>query len=487
MDWPITPARHRASAPARSPRLGLHLLLRRGAAAVALAVVALAVCAALALPAGAAVRVTTLAGKAHESGDTDGLGTKARFGYPGGLVCDAAGNVLVVENFRYTVRKITPRGRVKTVAGTATARGHVDAVGAAARFEELWGIACNGATGVVFVAEYGNQTIRRINSAMSVTTWAGGYTESGSADAFRKAARFNVPLGMVHDPVSGSLFVADSDNHTIRRISANGAVSTFAGWPGARGYADGIGGTARFARPQALASDRWGNIYVVDGSYNLVRKITPAGVVTTLAGVPGPGGHADGPGSTARFDNARGVACDAAGNVYVADAGNFCVRKITPAGYVTTIAGKAGEQGVVNGLGPNARFGFLNGLACNAHSILYVADSYNTLIRRIQLDDARPTTRPGRDVTVTAGHRARMTFRVQDQLPSSGKAKAVLQFWRGDRLVRSVSAGTVKTNAFVSLSWTVKLRRGSYRWRVAATDIAGNEALRRTWATLTVR
>ncbi len=188
-----------------------------------------------------------------------------------------------------------------------------------------------------------------------MTTLAGTAGQSGSADGTGGAARFGSPTGMAVDS-AGNVYVADSSAATIRKITPAGVVSTLAGSPGQSGSADGTGGAARFNDPLGVAVDGAGNAYVADTFNDTIRMITPAGVVTTLAGAPGQRGSADGTGSAARFAYPEGVAVDGAGNVYVADSANDTIRMITPAGVVTTLAGSPGQYGSADGTGSAARF-----------------------------------------------------------------------------------------------------------------------------------
>jgi sugar lactone lactonase YvrE len=279
--------------------------------------------------------VSTLAGLAGSSGSADGTGSAARFNVPRGLAVDAAGNVYVADTFNETIRKITPAGVASTLAGLAGNGGSADGTGSAARFSGPSGVAVDAA-GNVYVADTFNQTIRKITPAGDVTTLAGLAGSAGSIDGTGSAARFNTPRRVAADAV-GNVYVAEL-NHVIRRITPAGVVSTLAGLAGVVGSADGTGSAARFADPQGVAVDAADNVYVADTANNTIRKITPAGVVTTLAGLAGSSGSSDGTGSAARFTSPRGVAVDAAGNVYVADRNNGAIRKITPAGVVTTVA-----------------------------------------------------------------------------------------------------------------------------------------------------
>src|SRR5438105_752819 len=171
-------------------------------------------------------------------------------------------------------------------------------------------------------------------------------------------ARFNYPWGVATDS-SGNVYVADENNQTIRKITPAGVVTTLAGLAGNPGSADGTGSAARFNGPRGVATDSSGNVYVGDYGNHTIRKITPAGVVTTLAGLAGNPGSADGTGSAARLFQPRGVATDSSGNVYVADSGNQTIRKIIPTGVVTTLAGLAGNPGSADGPAPyNGPFSF---------------------------------------------------------------------------------------------------------------------------------
>ena len=207
---------------------------------------------------------------------------------------------------------------------------------ALAGFNIPTGVAVDSA-GNVYVADQGNHTIRKITPAGVVSTLAGLAGSAGSTDGTGSAARFFQPLGVAVD-AAGNVYVADTNNQTIRKITPAGVVSTLAGLANSQGSTDGTGSAARFFAPTSVAVDAVGDVYVADDSNHTIRKITPAGVVSTLAGLAGSAGFADGTGSAARFNNPSGVTVDAAGNAYVADSDNSAIRKITPAGVVTTFA-----------------------------------------------------------------------------------------------------------------------------------------------------
>ena len=319
--------------------------------------------------------VTTL------TGTVAGSGSAAGFSGPGGVAVDAAGNVYVSDSGNDTIREITPGGVVTTLAGTAGISGSLDGTGNAAQFGHTWGISVDGA-GNVYVADTGNNSIRKVTSAGVVTTLAGPAGVSRGSDGVGSAARFYNPTASAVDG-AGNVYVADRQNFTIRKISTNGAVTTLAGTAGLSGTTDGTGSAARFSYPDCLALDGAGNLYVTDTNNDTIRKITPAGIVTTFAGAPFYFGSADGVGSAARFESPSGIALDAAGNLYVADSLNDTIRKITPAGVVTTLAGTAGASGSADGTGSAARFLYPYGMAVDAAGNVYVADLNNDTIRKI--------------------------------------------------------------------------------------------------------
>lgn len=309
-----------------------------------------------------------LAGDMTHAGDVDGTGAAARFDRPWGVVTDSAGNIYVSEIESNVIRKITPAGVVTTLAGKAGAKGSTDGTGVAARFDYPSGISTDGA-GNVYVADFNNYTIRKITPAGVVTTLAGKAGAGGSIDGTVAAARFEGPLAVATDS-AGNLYVADLRN-TIRKITSAGVVTTLAGTAFARGSIDGTGAAARFGFSLGIATDSAGNVYVSDDNHHIIRKITPVGVVTTFAGTADVEGNADGTGVAARFKSPRGLAVDSADNVYVADYGNSTIRKITPAGVVRTVVGVAGQERFAPGALPG-RINLPSGVAVSGTS-LYIS------------------------------------------------------------------------------------------------------------------
>lgn len=325
--------------------------------------------------------VSTFVGLPLRFGSADGIATAARFGSGTEVAVDGSGSVYVADWRNHTIRKITPSGDVTTFAGVAGSAGSSDGVGSAARFNSPSGIAVDN-MGNVYVGDTDNNTIRKITPSRLVTTIAGqaGVNSSGSADGIRSAARFQKPRGVTVDS-TGNVFVADTSNHTIRKITPAGNVSTFAGTALSMGTADGTGSAARFQSPFDVAVDAAGAVYVADFSNHAIRKISPSGEVITFAGRAGTRGSADGMASAARLDTPSSVTVDAAGNVYVAETLNHTIRRITPNGMVNTVAGLPGNRGGVNGTGSAARFDAPYGIAVDAAGKLYVADVGNGTIR----------------------------------------------------------------------------------------------------------
>jgi DNA-binding beta-propeller fold protein YncE len=325
--------------------------------------------------------VTTLAGSAGQPGSTDGQGAAARFKYPWGVVVDSLNNIYVADNANHVIRKITPDGFVSTFAGSALQTGSTDGQGAAARFNYPDDVSVDS-SGNVYVTDQHNHIIRKITTGGSVSTIAGSAGQTGSTDGQGAAARFKYPAGIAVDS-SGNIYVADRDNHIIRKIASDGSVSTLAGSAGQIGSTDGQGAAARFKNPYGVAVDSSGNVYVADTSNHIIRKITPGGLVSTFAGSTGQNGFADGEGVIAKFHGPFRVAVDLSGNVYVADADNHLIRKITRGGLVSTLAGSAGQSGSTDGQGAAAEFYYPYGVAVDSSGNVYVGDHYKHLIRKI--------------------------------------------------------------------------------------------------------
>ena len=360
----------------------------------------------------------TLAG-VSPAGDEDGTGAAARFNAPTSVAVDAAGNVYVADQQNCFIRKVTPAGVVTRFAGNIVNNnpcGSEDGAGNVARVNGANGVATDGA-GNVYVADTFNNKIRKITPAGVVSTLAGSGA-FGFADGPGTTAQFRSPRAVAVD-AAGNVYVADAQNQLIRQVTPAGVVTTVAGLAVTSGSADGTGSVARFNNPYGIAVDNAGNLYVGDANNNTIRKIAPGGVVTTLAGTAGTCCFNDGTGSAARFNGPRGVAVDGAGTVYVADTFNQRIRQVTAAGVVTTLAGSF-RNGGFDGPAASARFNNPEGIAVDAAGVVYVADTTNDTIRKIAsgvvttlagfVGSLRVSRRRGRGCALRASIRCRGRF-----------------------------------------------------------------------------
>jgi len=320
--------------------------------------------------------VTTLAGSGTGA-YADGTGVAASFWNPNDVAVDSAGTIYVADPVNHRIRKITPAGVVTTLAGSGSA-AYADGTGTAASFSAPRSIAVDSA-GTIYVADTNNSRIRKITPAGVVTTLAGA-SSCAFADGTGTGASFCLPAGVDVDS-AGTIYVADTNNSRIRKITPAGVVTTLAG--SLTGYADGTGTAASFRLPTGIDVDSAGTVYVGDRANNCIRKITPSGVVTTFTGTCSTtGGYADGTGTAALFSGPRGITVDSAGTVYVADTSNNRIRKITPSGVVTTLAGAA--YGYADGTGGAASFSGPAGIDIKGIGTLYIADESGNRIRKIR-------------------------------------------------------------------------------------------------------
>jgi sugar lactone lactonase YvrE len=380
-------------------------------------------------PAGA---VQTLAGSPGKDGAVDGTGLAARFTSPHSITVDGSGVVYVGDGS--AIRRVSPLGVVTTLAGSALEPGNVDGAGTNARLGDPQDLSVD-VDGNVYVADSGyfsssgssNGSIRKITPAgvvSTVTTDCGPnplngpngvavdsqnnlyiantgsnevckLTPSGAASVLISSG-LQEPRGIAVDS-SGNVYVADSFNEVVRKITQGSSVTmtTLAGGLTTRGNVDAVGTAARFRRPNGVAVDSNGNVYVADEENHTIRKITSGGTVTTLAGLGPDFGYADGSGSAAKFYGPSASVADAQGNLYIVDSYNYVIRKVTPAGVVTTLAGSPGQRGYVDDLGPAAAFDFdgtaadtvadrnPTGIAIDAAGNLYVAERGNDAVRRV--------------------------------------------------------------------------------------------------------
>ena len=381
--------------------------------------------------------VSTLAGQALSSGNSDGTGSAARFYYPSGIAADNAGNVYLADTDNHTVRKIVAAtGAVTTLAGLAGSSGDADGIASAARFNSPSGVAVDGA-GNIYVADTMNDTLRKVTASGVVSTLAGSRETAGSIDGTGSAALFQGPQGLAIDS-GGNLYVADTNNHTIRKVvPTTGVVTTVAGLAGNSGSADGLGSLARFSYPSGIAVDGTGNLYVADTDNHTIRAISTSGLVSTLAGLAGSSGGADGTGSAVRFDSPSDLAVDSSGNIYVVDTDNFTIRKVVPTtGVVSTLAGLAGTSGSIDGLGAAVRFFHPAGITVDSSGDFYLADTNNHTVRVGFFAVAPAIQTQPQSQTVTAGNSVQFT------VTASGRPAVTYQWYFGGTAISGATSST---------------------------------------------
>jgi sugar lactone lactonase YvrE len=298
---------------------------------------------------GTDLRLSVVAGRTGLMGHTDGAGPSALFNEPAGFVLADDGSLVLADTGNNTIRAVSATGVVTTVAGSSGTTGAADGSGSAASFNAPAGM-CADLVGIYVVADQANRLVRKVTAGGLVTTFAGQVGPPGFADGMGTAASFVDPTGLVIRRDSygwtswtggnngyGTIFVSDQGSHTIRTILASGQVGTYIGLPSSAGSVDGYRTNARLNKPTGLAMDGDGNLYIADTGNHTIRRVDTTGYVTTLAGVRTVSGLLDGPASQALFNAPEALAFDSARNLYVADTGNSVIRKITPAGIVSTL------------------------------------------------------------------------------------------------------------------------------------------------------
>jgi hypothetical protein len=319
-------------------------------------------------------RVNTYSGLS--AGYANGTAASALYNLPTGIAADTFGNIYIADYSNNRIRKINSAGIVTNFAGNGT-YNFANGLDTNAKFRSPSSVACDLA-GNVYVADQYNNRIRKITPAGLVSTYAGSGV-IGTTDGLADSARFNFPTGVACDMV-GNVYVADQYNHKIRKISPAGIVSTFCG-VGIAGFLNGADSVARFSLPTGLACDMSGNVYVADYINNVIRKITPSGIATTYAGT-GTSGYQDGLASSSMFVNPTGVFFDTNGDLFVCDKGNQKLRRVSLNGNVVTYAGSF--WGVADGSGTAAQFANPYNVIRARNGSLYLADANNNRIRKME-------------------------------------------------------------------------------------------------------
>jgi len=338
--------------------------------------------------------ISTLAGNgtAGYSGD-GGAATSAELWAEDGVGVDSAGNVYIADTYNARIRKVTAGGSISTLAGNGT-WGYTGDNGPATSAELNYPIAVAiDQSGNVYIADSGNNVVRKISTAGGISTVAGNGTAGYSGDGgAATSAKLNSPESVAVDS-SGNLYIADTNNQRIRKVTAAGGISTIAG-TGTAGYA-GDGGNATSAElngPRGIALDAANIIYIADTANYRVRKVTTAGVISTAAGTGVNGFSGDGGQATsAQLASVNAIAVDTSSNIYINDGSNYRVRKVTTAGIISTVAGN-GVAGYLGDGGPAiyAETTTAYGIAVDSSGTLYVADTGNSVIRKVSYASAAP-------------------------------------------------------------------------------------------------
>ena len=315
--------------------------------------------------------VTTVAGDGTPS-FADGPVMSAKFHFPEDVVVARDGTIYVTDGDNSRIRKIAG-GQVSTFAGGSF--GIENGNGPSAEFKYPFSVTLD-ANGNMYTSDIRDSRIRKLNSSADAFFY-GGTDERGFADGNADTARFGEETSVAVDD-EGNVYVVDSQNNRVRKISVSGTVSTIAG-SDAAGFRDGKGQAAQFNFPDGIAIDKQGNLYVSDGANYCIRKINSSGEVSVFAGHGGLFGVADGDAGAARFDFPTDMVIDKDGNLYVLDISR--VRKISPSGIVSTIAGST--DGFADGDGATAKFFTPDGLGIDSEGNIYVADTNNNRIRKI--------------------------------------------------------------------------------------------------------
>jgi sugar lactone lactonase YvrE len=443
--------------------------------------------------------IATIAGSGRDGVPEDGgQATSSSLRSPSGVAVDGAGNVYLVDSLT-GVWKVTADGVIVGFAGTkqAGAQGDDDVGDGGPAIEAMLTLASDVAVdgaGNVYIADLGNDRVRKVTGGI-IATVAGGGTSGLLGDGKPATlARLDAPSGIALDE-AGNLYIADRDHHRVRRVSPDGVITTVAGT--GTGGDSGDGGQATSAQlrfPTDVAVDGAGNLYIADSGNHRVRKVT-GGIITTVAGTGAAGLSGDGgPAGSAQLNTPQALALDRSGDLYIADSGNHRVRRVSPAGVITTVAG-TGVKGFSGDGGPAGLAQLANplGVALDRAGNLYIADTGNRRVRRVAAsaasadsaapgEGAGPGASPAGDTVVEAdaigavATRSRRGLRlVRVELEAEERLSARLVLVRNGKTLASKRFAAVKPGSRVlTLGVPRRVTKGRATVRVELSDAAGN-------------
>ena len=421
----------------------------------------LSVTVALCTPAFGQTVISTVAGSGSGglSGD-DGPATAAELNFPFGVFVDSGGNLFIADFNNHVVRKVDSNGTITTVAGTGAAGlSGDDGVATAAQLNFPTGVFVDSG-GNLFIADQTNHSVRKVDSGGTITTVAGTGAAGFSGDnGAATGAQLNNPVGVFVD-ATGNLFIADATNNRVRKV-AGGTITTVAG-TGAAGFSgdDGAATAAELDAPVGVSGDAAGNLFIADRSNQRIRKVDSGGTITTVAGNGGAGFSGDGGAATAaQINEPNGVFADSEGNLFIADKNNDRVRLVNAAGTITTVAG-TGVAGFSGDAGPatSAQLDTPAGVAIDAVGNLFIADEVNHRIRKVAL--AAPT------LTVFSGVTLPTTAPTLDWSDVTGATSYTLQY--ASDAAFTVNDVTVAGLAVSEYTFSTPLADGTYFWHVRA-------------------
>ncbi len=334
--------------------------------------------------------ISTVAGMGFDKANVSyGLPpTFANLYYPAGLVADSAGNLFIADTNNNRIRKLTPGGIISTVAGNGAQGFGGDGGPAISAWLNAPGSVTLDMAGNLFIADTNNNRIRKVTPDGIISTVAGnGVSGYGGDGGLATSAQLSVPRSVAVD-AAGNLFIADSHNNRVRKVTPGGIISTTAG-NGSEGFSGdgGLATSAQLQGPEGVAVDVEGNLFIAQPSWNRIRKVTPGGTISTVAGTGQHGYGGDGgPATSAKLQNPQGVAVDKGGNLFIADAHNNSIRKVTPGGIISTVAGTGtSSYGFSGDGGPatSAQLGWPQGIAADPAGNLFIADTRNCRIRKV--------------------------------------------------------------------------------------------------------